>query len=123
MDFQGTNSHLESEQQLQAPTVERVRRVPRRDDDAPHELLPYEIVLSGAPFRLNLVEYRLICLLASRPYYPFTPQQIIAGVNRDDDDLITEETLAEHVRSLRDKLGFFHDYVQKVPFIGYRFKP
>ncbi len=122
MDFHGTNSHFESDQQLQAPNVEHVRRVPRRDDDDPHELLPYEIVLSGAPFRLNLVEYRLICLLASRPYYPFTPLQIISGVNRDD-DLITEESLAEHIRRLRDKLGFFHDYVQKVPFIGYRFKP
>ena len=122
MDFHATNSHLESDQQLQAPHVEHVRRVPRRDDDDPHELLPYEIVLSGAPFRLNLVEYRLICLLASRPYYPFTPPQIISGVNRDD-DLISEESLAEHIRRLRDKLGFFHDYVQKVPFIGYRFKP
>ena len=122
MDFHANNSHLESDQQILAPSVERVRRVPKRDDDDPHELLPYEIVLSGAPFRLSYVEYRLICLLASRPYYPFTPQQIISGVNRDD-DLITEDSLAEHIRSLRDKLGFFYDYVQKVPFIGYRFKP
>jgi hypothetical protein len=51
MDFQATNSHLESDQQLQAPTVEHVRRVSRRDDDDPHALLPYEIVLAGAPFR------------------------------------------------------------------------
>ncbi len=122
MDFQTTNSHLESDQQIQAPSVEHVRRIPKRDDDEPHELLPYQIVLSGAPFRLSLIEYRLICFLASRPYYPFTPQQIVSGVNQED-ALITEESLADHVRSLRDKLGFFHDYVQKVPFIGYRFKP
>ena len=46
----------------------------------------------------------------------------MSGVNQDE-ELITEESLADHVRSLRDKLGFFHDYVQKVPYIGYRFKP
>jgi hypothetical protein len=28
----------------------------------------------------------------------------------------------QHVASLLDQLGAFHDYVQAVPYIGYRFK-
>ena len=39
-----------------------------------------------------------------------------------EDCSVTEETLDRHVMTLRDKLGLFSDYVQTVPYIGYRFK-
>ena len=35
---------------------------------------------------------------------------------------VAEETLDQHVMSLREQLGFFRDYIQAVPYIGYRFK-
>ena len=35
---------------------------------------------------------------------------------------VTVETLADFVRSLRGQLGFYSDYIQSVPYIGYRFK-
>jgi DNA-binding winged helix-turn-helix (wHTH) protein len=35
---------------------------------------------------------------------------------------VTEETVDEHIDALRDQLGVLHDYVQTVPYIGYRFK-
>ena len=123
MDFQKTESHLEGEQ-FQVPSLERVKIIREREDDDPQELLPYQIVLAGAPFRLSLIEYRIITFLASRPYHPFTPEKIVEGVNRNQSEPLLEiDSLPTHVRTLRDKLGFFHDYVQKVPYIGYRFKP
>ena len=36
--------------------------------------------------------------------------------------LVTEQTLDQHVQTLRQKLGLFSDYVQSVPYVGYRFK-
>ena len=35
---------------------------------------------------------------------------------------MTEQALDEHIASLREKLGLFSDYVQSVPYVGYRFK-
>jgi DNA-binding winged helix-turn-helix (wHTH) protein len=33
-----------------------------------------------------------------------------------------EEDIDQHIASLRNQLGFFHDFVQTVPYVGYRFK-
>ena len=123
MDFHKPDAHLAGEQ-FEVPDVQRVKHERKREIDEPTELLPYQIVLSGAPFRLTLIEFRIISVLSSRPYHPFTPEKIVDGVNRNQaQPLISVEELPDHVRSLRDKLGFFHDFVQKVPYIGYRFKP
>ena len=71
-------------------------------------------------------EYRFLLFLASRPYHAFSIKQILAAVNEGPsppDPPITESSLRDLVRRLRDKLGFFWDFVQPVPYIGYRFKP
>ena len=59
--------------------------------------------------------------MASWPYHPFTRHAIAAAVATDHDP-VTEETIDEHIAALRDQLGVFYDYVQTVPYIGYRFK-
>ena len=33
-----------------------------------------------------------------------------------------DETVDCYIASLRDQLGFFRDYIQTVPYIGYRFR-
>jgi DNA-binding response OmpR family regulator len=71
--------------------------------------------------RLNLVEYRILELLASRPNQVFSPCQIADAVSTTSRP-VTAESLRGHVASLRRQLGFFNDYVQAVPFMGYRFK-
>jgi hypothetical protein len=35
---------------------------------------------------------------------------------------VQEDTVDAHVDSLIDQLGVFHDYIQAVPYVGYRFK-
>jgi len=81
----------------------------------------YRLALGEQPIQLGNVEFRLLLFLASRPYHPFTRPAIAEAVTTDSDP-VTEETVDEHVAALRDQLGVFYDYVQTVPYIGYRFK-
>jgi DNA-binding response OmpR family regulator len=73
------------------------------------------------PIQLGNVEFRILLYLASRHYHPFTRRAIAEAVTTDEQP-VTEETLDEHIASLRDQLGVFYDYVQTVPYVGYRFK-
>lgn len=78
--------------------------------------------LGREPIPLDLIEYRIIRFLSSKPYKAFRRDDIIQAVHSDDHP-VSDENLDQHVRSLRSKLGLFSDYVQTVPYIGYRFKP
>ena len=77
--------------------------------------------LGREPIRLNSIEFRILAFLASRPYRAFTRRRIVEAVSTQHEP-VTDSTLDQHITSLRDKLGFFRDYVQAVPYIGYRFK-
>ncbi len=101
---------------------QKSRRRARQHDATPQEDLPHQIVLRGTPIQLAPIEHRIVTFLASRPYHAFTPEEIVAHVN-EQQPTIGLSALREHVISLRSKLGFFRDYVQSVPYIGYRFKP
>ena len=81
----------------------------------------YRLALGEQPIQLGHVEFRILLFLASRPYHPFTRHAIAAAVSTDNGP-VTAETVDEHVAVLRDQLGVFYDYVQTVPYIGYRFK-
>jgi DNA-binding response OmpR family regulator len=81
----------------------------------------YETKRLKRPFRLNGVEWRILRFLSSKPYRAFTPRRIAAAVTTDSHP-VTEESLRGHITNLRKKLGLFADYVQTVPYIGYRFK-
>ena len=106
------------------PLEVRPEKRARRRQEKPAGALPYQIVLGGRPIQLSLTEYRLILFLANRPYYAFSREQIIAGVGPSEDgQLLATEEIGELIQSLRDKLGFFRDFIQTVPHIGYRFKP
>jgi DNA-binding response OmpR family regulator len=81
----------------------------------------YDVALGPEPIQLGIVEFRILLYLASRPYHAFTRRCIADAVNSKQDP-VTEETVDRHVASLLDQLNVFHDYVQTVPYIGYRFK-
>ncbi len=82
---------------------------------------PYEIMLRGEPIPLSYTEYRILQLLVRKPYHAFSRRQIVDTVSVSEDP-VTEATLDRHIASLRGKLGMFSDYIQSVPYIGYRFK-
>ncbi len=122
----GYESHESREQdplRELAPVVRKEKKRQRYQFQVERDLLPYQIVLSGKPIRLDPTEYRFLSLLARRPYHAFSTRQLLKAVNAGDEADITEENLRILVRSLRDKLGFFWDYIQHVPNVGWRFKP
>ena len=108
-----------------APKKERHKereRIEYRGD--PFEDLPYQIVLTGKPFHLTAVGFQIVSLLSSRPYHAFSTAEVIAAANSAaPTPPVTEANLQDHIFALRRNLGFFADYVQSVPHIGYRFKP
>lgn len=73
------------------------------------------------PIQLGSVEFRLLLFLASRPYHPFTRKAIAEAISTKFES-VADDDVDSYVATLRDQLGVFHDYVQTVPYIGYRFK-
>lgn len=78
--------------------------------------------LGDEPIRLGVVEFQVMRLLVSRPYYAFSRRQISDAVLAECQPLL-EESVDAFITSLRSQLGVLHDYVQSVPYVGYRFKP
>jgi DNA-binding response OmpR family regulator len=92
-----------------------------QQDETPESPWSYSVKRGKKPISLTGIEWRILKLLASRPYHAFTPRHIADAVTTDSHP-VTEESLRSHILSLREKLGFFADYVQTVPYIGYRFR-
>jgi DNA-binding response OmpR family regulator len=81
----------------------------------------YRLALGREIIQLGIVEFRILLFLASRPYHAFMRRSIAEAVSTEQNP-VREDTVDHHVASLLDQLGPFHDYVQSVPYIGYRFK-
>jgi DNA-binding response OmpR family regulator len=81
----------------------------------------YRIALGLEPIQLGDVEFRILQLLASKPYRPFTRASIAVAVTTERRP-VSESMVDPLIASLREQLGFFRDYVQTVPYMGYRFK-
>ena len=91
------------------------------NEDHPESPRSYHVALGQEPIQLGIVEFRILLFLASRPYHAFT-RTCIADAVTSLRDPVTEDTVDQHIARLLEQLGVFHDYVQSVPFIGYRFK-
>lgn len=100
-----------------------VRRLPRVRASRETVVAPWSYLAKMARGTLELqsVEFRILRFLATRPYRAFSRQRIAAAVSTEREP-VTEETLGRYIRSLRAQLGFYGDFIQTVPFIGYRFK-
>lgn len=81
----------------------------------------YRIALGWEPIQLGNIEFHILLFLASRPYHAFTQASIADALNKSE-VMVEESSIPELIQSLRDQLGVFHDYVQTVPGVGYRFK-
>ncbi len=81
----------------------------------------YPARIGQGTLRLPIVEYRILRFLASRPNQAISRNRIVAAVSTRRHS-VTVESLTRFINSLRDHLGFYSDYIQSVPYIGYRFK-
>lgn len=91
-------------------------------DEAAVDVPKYSFRLGREPVNLDFIEYKIIQFLSRSPYKAFRREQIIQAVHTEEHP-VTDSNLDQYIRSLRDKLGLFSDYVQTVPYIGFRFKP
>ena len=113
--FDKKNNELARQKEVEE---RRQKQVDETVLDAPK----YLFRLGREPVNLDLIEYKIIQFLSQKPYKAFRREQIIEAVNSDEHP-VTETNLDHYVRSLRGKLGLFSDYIQTVPYIGFRFKP
>ncbi len=91
-------------------------------EEVPWARKTYLFRLGCEPIKLTFIEFCIIDFLAQKPYKAYTRKQIVESI-RSSRCVVTEKTLDDCIRSLRDKLGIFSDFIQSVPYIGYRFKP
>lgn len=81
----------------------------------------HEVRLQGELLHLTMTEFGILALLASKPGWVFSRQQIIDSV-RGYDFLITPRAIDVQIFGLRKKMGDFGQLVETVRGVGYRFK-
>ena len=81
----------------------------------------HEVTLQGELLHLTMTEFGILALLASKPGWVFSRQQIIDSV-RGYDFLITPRAIDVQIFGLRKKMGDFGKLVETVRGVGYRFK-
>ncbi len=81
----------------------------------------HEVILRGKNLQLTMTEFGILSLLAGKPGWVFTRQQIIDSV-RGYDFLVTARAIDVQIFGLRKKLGESGTIVETVRGIGYRFK-
>lgn len=79
------------------------------------------VLVDGAIVELSATEFRLLYLLARKPGWVFTREQILDAIHGDN-YAITERVVDVHIVSLRKKLGAAGSYVETVRGVGYRFR-
>lgn len=81
----------------------------------------HEVRLQGELLHLTMTEFGILALLASKPGWVFSRQQIIDSV-RGYDFLITPRAIDVQIFGLRKKMGDSGKLVETVRGVGYRFK-
>lgn len=79
----------------------------------------HEVVVDGEPVSLTLTEFNILELLAKKPGWVFSRQQII-DVVRGYDYLLSPRSMDVQVFGLRKKLGETGKKIETVRGIGYR---
>jgi two-component system phosphate regulon response regulator PhoB len=81
----------------------------------------HEVKLNGVEILLTTTEFSILSLLAAKPGWVFTRQQII-DFARGYDFLITPRAIDVQIFGLRKKLNEYGKMVETVRGIGYRFR-
>jgi len=114
--------------------IARVRAILRRTetDDSDHETLlkvhdieinskRHEVLISGNKISLTSTEFRVLQLLAVRPGWVFTRDQIVGAVH-DQEYAVTDRSVDVMIVGLRRKLGTSGQFIETVRGVGYRMK-
>ncbi len=81
--------------------------------------LEHTVTLDGVRVSLTYKEYALLQLFLSHPGVAFTREQLLQDIWQTD-YLGQTRTVDMHIRTLRQKLGSYGQYIETVRNIGYR---
>ena len=81
----------------------------------------HEVLIRGTPVEMTFSEFRILHLLAGRPGWVLTREQIVDAV-RGEDYAVTDRAVDVQIVGIRRKLGPRADYIETVRGVGYRFK-
>ena len=81
----------------------------------------HEVKRGDETVHLTITEFGILALLAGKPGWVFTRQQIIDAV-RGYDFLVTPRAVDVQVFGLRKKLGISGELIETVRGVGYRYK-
>lgn len=81
----------------------------------------HEVLIGGHPIQLTHTEFRILHMLARRPGWVFTRNQIIEAA-QGEDAIVTARSVDVHIVSLRRKLGACDDLIETIRGVGYRFR-
>ena len=81
----------------------------------------HEVLVGGALVQLTPTEFRILHLLARRPGWVFTRNQILDAVQGDDAS-VTTRAVDVHIVALRRKLGPGGDLIETIRGVGYRLR-
>ena len=108
-----------------------LRRTQAIERDNPEEIVKiyelelhpgrFQALIQDKPVELTLTEFRIIHLLAKRPGWVFTRNQIIDSVQGSDYP-VTDRSVDVQIFGLRKKIGECGNYIETVRGVGYRFK-
>jgi two-component system phosphate regulon response regulator PhoB len=114
--------------------IARVRAILRRSaaDISEQEILQkvhdieinvtrHEVHVSGNKISLTSTEFRVLRLLAGRPGWVFTRDQIVGAVH-DQEYAVTDRSVDVMIVGLRRKMGKAGQYIETVRGVGYRMK-
>ena len=114
--------------------IARLRALLRRKNRPPtdkntviriHDLMinpgRHEVLIKGKPVEMTFSELRILHLLAGRPGWVMTREQIVDAV-RGEDYAVTDRAVDVQIVGIRKKLGARADYIETVRGVGYRFK-
>jgi DNA-binding response OmpR family regulator len=83
------------------------------------DLDKFEVIAGGAKADLTATEFKILQLLASRPGWVFTRDQILDFLWGQEKAVI-DRTVDVHIRNLREKLGEAGSLIKNIRGIGYK---
>jgi two-component system phosphate regulon response regulator PhoB len=81
----------------------------------------YQVLVKGKPVEMTLSELRILHLLASRPGWVLTREQIIDTI-KGEDYAVTDRAVDVQIVSIRKKLGSKAELIETIRGVGYRLK-
>jgi len=86
------------------------------------DLRQYKVFVQGKPVELTPTEFRLLRILAERPGWVFSRDQILDGL-WGDDKVVTDRTVDFHITNLKRKLGKAGALLKSLRGLGYKLEP